>query len=285
MYRGYAIRTAGAMTLFAPGGEFDQSFALGVEGFYTYSAWLYHTDAGRVQSNYVDRFFVERGLVNCTFGPELPIFPFMEDVVPIMDVLRSFLETYVTSYYGSDQTVAADKELQAWVEEAGPAGIYEFPASPITQRETITELLLHIAYLAGIEHHALNTNSLAASWTLPLHPASHWAPLPTEKGIDSVMPYLPNLNQSIAQIGIENTFSRPNLMYQNGTMVNMFSDPAFLKSTTDEIRIAASQFLLEMAQIGAAMDSKTFDDQGLSQGMPFIWRDVNPLKMPFFLAI
>ena len=286
MFRAYAIRTAGARALFNVGGRFDQSFALGSPGFSIYSSMLYHTEAGHVQSNYFDRFFVSRGLVNCTYGPELPHFPFYEDVAPLVAVLTEFMTTYVTQYYPSDEVLAADDEIQAWALEAsGPARIYDFPAAPITSRGTLIKLLAHVAYLAGIEHHAINTNSLAASRPLPLHPTSHWAPLPTEKGVQSVLPYLPNLNQSIAQMIVENQFSRPNLMYENGTLINAFSDPAFLAATTPGVQSAAVRFLQSMATLGVKIDSKRFDDQGLCQGMPFIWRDVNPVRIPFFLAI
>ena len=134
-------------------------------------------------------------------------------------------------------------------------------------------------------HHALNTNSLAQYWVLPMHPTSHWAPLPTQKGIDSVMPYLPNLNQSIAQQGLQNMFSRPNLSYLNRNGLNMFSDPDFLEATTDGVRTAASNFLSEMGDLGIAMDNNRFDDSGLSQGMPFIWPGLNPVRTPFFSAV
>jgi hypothetical protein len=196
------------------------------------------------------------------------------------------MRTYVEEYYPSDDIIANDPELQAWFLEAnGPAEVYDFPPSPLTQRETLIALLTHVAYLAGIEHHALNTNSLAASWALPLHPTSHWAPLPRAKGIDSVVPYLPNLNRSISQIVVETQFSRPGYMYTNETLYSLFSDPEFLDATTPRVRNASSTFMSNMLRLGAGIESKRFDEQGLSQGMPFIWDNVNPLVMPFFLAI
>ena len=286
MYRGYAIRTAGARTIFSPGAEFDRSFAHGTEGFSAYASILYHAEGGHVQSMYFDHFFAERGLLNCSYGPDLPIFPFFDDVAPMVSVINKFMTAFIAEYYENDAMVAEDQEIQAWAEEAsGAAEIDDFPAAPITKRETLVKLLSHVAYMAGIQHHVLNTGSLATSRTLPLHPTAHWSPLPTSKGIDSVMPYLPNVNQSIAQIVFENTFNRPNLMYENGTLVNAFSDPGFLAKTTDGVKIAASEFLQSMAKLGTGIDGKKFDDQGLVQGMPFIWRDVSPLKMPFFLAI
>lgn len=285
MYRAYAIRAIGPVVLFNPGGYFDQSFALGSTGLDIYTAELYHAESGRVQYNYFDRFFVERGLLNCTYGPDLPIFPFYDDVAPIWAAIRDFMTTYVEEYYTSDEVLASDPEIQAWVVEAnGPAEAYDFP-SELTKREDLIALLTHVAYLAGIEHHALNTNSPAASWPLPLHPSAHWQPLPTEKGIDSVMKYLPDVNQSALQIFVQTEFSRPGFLYQNESVLSMFSDPAFLGATTEGVVNASTVFMTALYALGVKAQSKQFDDQGLSQGMPFVWNDINPLAMPFFLAV
>ena len=110
-------------------------------------------------------------------------FSVYDDVAPIWAAIKEFMTTYVGEYYASDEVLANDPEIKAWVVEAnGPAEAYDFP-SELTKREDLIALLTHVAYLAGIEHHALNTNSPAASWPLPLHPSAHWQPLPTEFGV------------------------------------------------------------------------------------------------------
>ena len=213
MYRAYAIRVVGATSLFNPGGDFDRNFALGSAGFNTWGSQLYHESGGYFQSNYFDRIFVERGLIHSGFGPDLPHFPFYEDVAPIHAVIREFMRSFVATYYENDDSLANDPEVNAWVLEAnGPAQVYDFPSAPLMQRESLVDILTQMAYLAGVMHHALNSGVLSSSWTLPLHPTAHWQPLPTSKGIVSVMPYLPNLNQSISQIVVETEFNRPNLI-------------------------------------------------------------------------
>lgn len=286
MYRAYAVRSQGSTGLFKPGGNFDRSFAYGNEGFDIYSTYLYHNaSAGRFQANYFNTFFVESGLVNSTFGPELPQFPFYEDVAAIHAVVEQFTASYVAAYYATDDDVANDPELQAWLREAnGPAEVYDFPRS-LTTRQGLVDILTQVSYLAGIVHHSINTGALAASWTLPLHPSAHWAPLPTSKGIDSVIQFLPNLTQSLSQIVVETQFSVVDLIYTNGTLFNLFADSDFLRASVPNVTTAANEYTADMAKIGVQFDQKRFDDQGLSQGMPFIYRNVNPLRIPFFLAV
>ena len=209
MYRAYAVRVAGATLLFNEGGAFDKSFAFGTAGFNIYASHLYHDTSGHFQANFFPDYFIKQGLINSSFGPSLPHFPFYEDVTPIHATIKNFMQTFISVYYTCDEDIASDPELQAWVVEAnGPAAIYDFPPI-LNSRETLVDILTQVAYLAGIMHHALNTNALAHSWTLPLHPTSHYAPLPTEKVVKDIMPFLPDLNQSIAQIVVETEFRYP----------------------------------------------------------------------------
>lgn len=286
MYRAYAVNVLGAQTLFGPNGSLDQSFAYGSQGFANYTTYLYFNGAGAFQANYLDSALVARGLLNSTFGPPLPTFPYYEDASELYAVIKTFVTTFVTAYYSSDSAVASDSEVQAWAAEAnGPAKVIDFPPAPLSDRDTIIDILTQMFYLTGVLHHELNTGSLFASWSLPLHPTAHWAPLPTSKNISSVMTYMPNIEQSLAQINTEAEFGQPNLVYENGTLATSFADQNFLAATTDEVREAAQNFTLEMDSIGARISARTFDENGLSQGMPFVWQNLNPLRIPFFLAI
>lgn len=286
MYRAYALRPVGAAKLFNPGGMFDMNFAYGAVGFDTYASNLYHSWTGHFRNWYFEDFFKGRGLVGDCEGPKLPHFPYYEDVEPIHAGIKDFMRSFVYTYYGSDGSILDDPELQAWFDEAnGPAKIYDFPPALVSERQTLIEVLTHMAYLTGILHHAVNSGSLAHSWTLPLHPTSHWQPLPTTKGIQSVMPYLANVKQSISQIIVENTFNRPQLAAAGATLSNMFHDAYFVAASAPGIVAATQKFTAEMKSFGAEIKEKAFDDRGLCQGMPFIYRDVNPLEVPFFLSI
>lgn len=286
MFRAYGIRPVGATLVFNQGGSFDQNFAYGFNGFDTYTAQIYHnTVAGRFQSLYFPNYFTNQGLLNSHVGPPLTHFPYYEDVSPIHDVIQQFASSYVQAYYTSDAMVACDSELQSWVAEAnGPAKIIDFP-SAIKDRQTLIAVLTQMAYLTGVLHHSLNSGALARSWTLPLSPTSIWKPLPTTKGIKSAVPYLPNVSQNVSQVTIVNTFNQPDLTAIGATLENMFQNQQFNALTTPSVRVAATTFMASMKALGQQIDTKHFDGSGLCQGMPFIWRDVSPDIIPFFLSI
>ena len=78
MYRAYAIRPAGTTALFNDGGPYDQNFAVNSSTILAWDSQLYRNVSGHFQANYMDRWFVDRGLLNCSYGPALTHFPFYE---------------------------------------------------------------------------------------------------------------------------------------------------------------------------------------------------------------
>ena len=113
MFLGYALRTAGALTIFATGAQVDMSYSYGSNGIDIWTSELCRTRAGHARFNYFDRYFKARGLVNSTFGPDLPVFPYVEDAAPLVASIRKFITTFVSEYYLDDATLAADTEIQA----------------------------------------------------------------------------------------------------------------------------------------------------------------------------
>ena len=136
MYEAYAIRPVGLQVLFNPGGLFDRNFALGSVAVIQFVADFYQTVAGPFQANYLHRSLVDRGLVDCSYGPGLKSFPFAEDAETIVDSLRDFATAFVDAYYASDRVLSRDTELQAWVSEANTAAkVIDFPASAAETKE------------------------------------------------------------------------------------------------------------------------------------------------------
>ena len=248
---------------------------------------FYPTEAGPVQANYFQRNLANRGLIDCDYGPQLAHFPWAEDAEAIVNALREFATSFVSYYYYNESLVSQDQELQAWVSEAnGAAEVIDFPASPIVRRETIIDLLTHLAYLTGVNHHTLNSGSLAAnSGTLPFHPAALYAPVPDTKGVKSVLPYLPNTNASINQATLFAGFVRPRLFGSDGDLESIFERSGFLAGASGKVKQAAAQLQSRLRAISDDIQTRGFDSEGLAQGMPFIWRNLDPGKVPFFLAI
>jgi hypothetical protein len=285
MYRAYALRPAGATELFNSGGPYDGAFAVNSSVILGWDAQNYRKTTGHFTGTYFERWFTDRGLINSTFGPEMPAFPYYENVAPIVEAMRCFVESYVDSFYADDTAIVTDSELQAWLVEAnGPAQVLSFPPAPVTCRETLVDILTHMMYLTGVLHGTMNSHALAESWWLPLHPTAHYQPLPKSKGVSSVIPFLPNATQAVQQISLMLAFNRPAYRYQGLDLPAIF-DQDFLNRTNDATVAAAGVFRQSLVKMSLFNQEKMFDANGLSEGMPFIWKTADPLRLPFFLDI
>ena len=285
MYQAYAIRPVGTQVLFNPGGDFDAIFSLSAVAAAGFCSARYKDgSAGAFVGNYLLNNLGKRGLVGCNYGPALPSFPFLEDAGAMALTIRNFASEFVLSYYASDATVAADVEVQNWVKEAnGAAQVIDFPAK-ITTTATLIDVITHMAYLAGIEHNALNINEgFSNSGVLPFHPAALYKEIPTAKGISSVLPWLPNLTQSVEQIAILTDFNRPQVATNGGNVVSMFDNFNNVKNSRIQTAIAA--FRSGMTSISNRLNAQKFDANGLSRGMPFVWKDLDPKVNPYYLAV
>jgi arachidonate 15-lipoxygenase (second type) / 8-lipoxygenase (S-type) len=286
MYQAFSLRPQAAKVLLAPGTGVDKIFASSGHEAALASQRYYDAGAGEFQSNYLETSFTERGLVNCTYGPALKAFPFWEDAFEITSRHRDFITTVVDAYYKDSSAVASDSELQAWLAEAGPAQILNFPEAPLNDKKVLIEMITHMAYLSSVEHHVLNTNDPAgANGQLPFHPGALYSPLPTAKGVKDIMPFLPGTEQSIAQTVFWANFARPEFENTNLTLANMWTEPEMLSRIPQVVANAANDFHGAMLDLSTTIRQRTFDGQGLSQGMPFIWRALDPQTIPFFFAI
>lgn len=288
MYQAYAIRPVGEQVLFNPGGFFDQTFFLSNEAVRQFATEYYPLTAGAFQANYFHQDLISRGLISCSYGPALKSLPYYEDASAMVSTLSRFTESYLRVYYPSEDFLAPDHELQSWIVEASTAAkVLDFPNSPLISRDVLTSILVHVAYLNGVSHHSLNSGTPAStSGVLPFHPAALHAPLPKTKGtIDTLMPFLANMTDALGQITLLIRFNRPKLEEANGNLVHMFSGSNFLGYGSAAVTSAAKVFENEMLDISNRIMSRVFDERGLAQGMPFIWRSLDPRKIPFFLSV
>lgn len=289
MYQAYAVRPIGDEFLFNDGGFFDSSFAPTNFGGRSLSSDLYSTGAGLFRSSQFGNDLVSRGLVNCTYGPALKTMPFYDTVNPMVTAIHDFTTAYVNAYYPSNALLERDKELQAWMVEAvEEAYVLDFPPFSPPERETLISILSHMAFLAGIGHHALNGATPGeSSGLLPLHPSAFNRPLPTAKAsIPSLMPYLHNATEALKQASLLVRFNRPLLEHQpQGNLVTMFSGPDFLAATTPAVKRASGDFARAMLRVSDAIRAQTFDENGLAQGMPFLWRSLDPRRIPYYLSV
>ncbi|GAB1736989.1 hypothetical protein NU219Hw_g354t2 [Hortaea werneckii] len=286
MFEVFAIQPLAAVVLFPVAGAVDQLFAYTGPEAQKYTTNLYaNRGSGRFQANYFKQDLKTRGLLDASFGPALKHFPFYEDASAINSAITEFMASFVDSYYDNDDQVTGDNELQNWTDEAnGPASVMDFPLE-IASKEALTEILTHFAHLASISHHTVNTNELLrVSTTLPMHPDSLHAPVPVQKGVENAADYLPPLDKAILQNTIGGLFARPNLVNTDRTIANMFADDNMLARMNEQTRHAASEFRSAMQAQSARVSGRTFDADGLSQGMPFIWAALDPERAPYSLT-
>lgn len=144
MYQVFAIQPLAQQTLFSPGGVVDIAFPYTYQSALNYSSNYYFTRSGFFQSGYFLTNLKNRGLINSTVGPQLKSLPYYEDASVIYNAQRTFMTSFINSYYSDDSVVVADKEIQAFVKECnGPAKVQDFPAT-INTKNTLIDILTHM---------------------------------------------------------------------------------------------------------------------------------------------
>ena len=287
MHHAYAIRPMGEKVLFNDGGYFDQSFAITNQGVRTFATDFYRQIAGPFQANYFHADLVKRGLLNCTYGPAFRSFPFFEDAGIIHSSIRKLIASFIEAYYQTKEILSQDHEMQSWIRETtNGALVIDFPPSPLVHRETLIDILTHIAFLAGVSHQVLNAGEpVSTSGVLPLHPSAIYAPLPAEKGVSDLMPYLTPADEAVKHIALLARFNRPQLEERKETLLFMFSSNEFISRCCVKLQEAASVFYEEMSALSNEIRRRHFDTEGLCQGMPFVWQALDPSRIPYFLSV
>ncbi|OCL06344.1 Lipoxygenase [Glonium stellatum] len=285
MFQAYGIRPTGDAVLFNNGGAIDTYFYLNSTAARDFVADWYPI-AGAYRANYFNTFLENRGLLNCDYGPALKSFPYHEDASIIHKNMQIFMNSFIDSYYQSDKEVEEDFEVQAWVTEArNEALVIDFPEL-VTTKGVLIDILTHFFHLTGVAHHVLNTaDPVTSLGTLPFHPAALYHPIPTSKNVTDLLPFLPPPATAIGQIGVFAAFNRAHFAAQNLTLAHAFSDPALLSRLNVGTNVAASKFSESMRNISAQIRGRAFDADGLSQGMPFVWKCLDPETLPFFFAV
>ena len=190
----------------------------------------------------------------------------------------------MNSYYSSDTVVAADVEIQAWAKETNsPAKAIDFPIS--FTKATLVDVLSHFAHLVSTTHHTANTNKLLKAYsTLPFHPPSLYKPIPTTKGIKHLANWEPPFEKVLQQFAVATLFARPQLVNTNRTLLHIFDDPQLLSHMNVQTTQAAARFKSCITAFSTEVSTRDFGRNGLSQGMPFIWKALDPNIQPYSIT-
>lgn len=180
--------------------------------------------------------------------------------------------------------------MQSWFNEASEnAKVHDFPQvssdSP-ADKATLVDVLTHFGFIVSVGHHALNGGDpIGSKATLPFHlPALH-APVPEEKGVKDLIPFLPDAKQAVHYIGFIASFNRPFYESSQRNLQNAFSADSTLQRLDQATKDAAATFLSSMESLSDKVRSRRFDENGLSMAMPFIYRTLDPGYIPFFCAV
>lgn len=77
---------------------------------------------------------------------------------------------------------------------------------------------------------------------------------------------------------------RPFFVGTNRTLMHMFDDPSMLSRMNSATQSAATTFLSSMRAFSGQVAARNFDQNGLSQGMPFVWKALDPNVAPFSIT-
>lgn len=64
----------------------------------------------------------------------------------------------------------------------------------------------------------------------------------------------------------------------------MFDDPSMLSLMNSATQVAAATFMSSMEAFSQQVAARTFDQNGLSQGMPFVWQALDPNVAPYSIT-
>ncbi|CAJ2501663.1 Uu.00g045160.m01.CDS01 [Anthostomella pinea] len=243
---GYSSRVVGEKLCFDEGGHWDKRFYVNNKGCrkYVSNNWPTH---GKYQAGYLETDFQARGLINKDGKSPFKSFPFFQDALEIRKTYQAFFASFVDSYYSHDSDVKKDTELQNWIKEATKADVQDFPSE--LDKKSLVEVLTHFGFIVSVVHHGLNGGDpMGSKATLPFHLPALYAPLPKEKGVTDLMPFLPPPMEAVQLIGFLASFNRPFYQTQKTkrTMEYAFDEDEDtthqLKRLNDKTKEAAKKF-------------------------------------------
>ena len=284
MVQGYSSRIVGEELCFNEGGHWDQLMAYNQFGCRDFVSERWFTD-GQFQAGYLENDLKARGLIDANGKSLFKSFPFYDDAKEIRDTYRAFFTTFVNSYYKTEKDLASDFEVRKWFIEANEkAKSQDFPQEEDLSKKILIEVLSHFAFATSVSHHSTNGAAPISSGTLPFHIPAIYTPIPKEKGVKDLMPYLPDVPTALHYLGFMASFNRPFYGDDGRTLEEAFAT-ADMDRLNKETKAAAKTFLTGMHNLSQKIRGRKFDANGLSQGMPFIYRTLDPAYIPFFCAV
>ncbi|XP_059755664.1 polyunsaturated fatty acid 5-lipoxygenase isoform X1 [Balaenoptera ricei] len=169
---------------------------------------------------------------------DIPYYFYRDDGLLVWEAIRAFTAEVVDIYYGSDQVVEEDQELQDFVSDVYVYGMRGkkasgFPKS-IKTKEKLSEYLTVVIFTASAQHAAVNFGQYDwCSW-IPNAPPTMRAPPPTVKGvvtIEQIVDMLPDRGRSCWHLGAVWALSQ---FQDNELFLGMYPEEHFIETPVKE---------------------------------------------------
>ncbi|KAI0421092.1 lipoxygenase [Xylaria grammica] len=252
-------------------------------------AWANKVYSSGETSNFSSNYFYtslrNRGLIDYKYGPALKSFPFYEDGAVLIEALQKVFSEFIDAYYKNDKAIASDREIQAWVKEAVPGQVHDFPKKIQTKKD-IVEVLTHQAYLGSIVHTIMSGNGNQLDiMALPFTAAGWQSPIPTKKGVvTDIVPWMPTPEGAAWQVATYAAGNRASWKDTNNTFAYMFDNEELQSRLNDKARAATAKFQTDMFALSDEWRARGFDENGLDRGMPYVWNVLDP-KWAIFWSV
>ena len=138
--------------------------------------------------------------------------PARDDALRLWQAITTFIREIIVIYYKSDNDVAKDNELQAWVKDIHDNGFpvregdvdHEFPKNMGT-RDQLVHMMTCVVFACSCQHAAENFGLMDVAGFVPNTPFLMRQPPPTKKNeatLKSIMSTLPDKSQAAQQIAL-----------------------------------------------------------------------------------
>lgn len=225
--------------------------------------------------NNPENFFVRRG-IDAQSSPL--VFPFRDDTLLLWSAIKEFVGAYVEQTYATDDVMAKDAELAAWIAELrSPSGAnFQDLARPATVADLV-QLLSHIIYIAGPLHASVNYGQYPLGAYMPSVAATIYGAAPTaDKPADeaSYLGWFPPLDVALYTLSFEYLLSS----VQYDRLGHYAANPQFPYFEEPKLQAALVEFQQALATAEATISARN-----ASRPMPYLFQ--LPSRVPNSISI
>ena len=221
------------------GGTIDQSRGLSADGLRTCN----------FRESVLPRALQARGVADSTW---LEHYPYRDDALLYWQAISQWVLDYLALYYPSDEEIAHDAELLAWIDEIGAnegGRIVGFERAPSATIAGLAEALTMILYTCSVQHAAVNFPQYSLMSYAPRMPLAGFSPAPkTKKGgtQEDLLALLPPLDLAELQMELGYILGSVHYTTLGDYRIGHFRDP----------RVAAplALFQTRLKEIGDVID-------------------------------